>query len=218
MRNKKVLIFIIIITLLIILYVIGGLPFATEKINGSEVTLNEINEAEKYWLSNPLTDEELKEFNSIITSNKVRDGLSKLDKEEVTDTRGMEIKDIKLSEHFSLSRRVEINRGSKTKQTHVTWAITGIMGIELYRYTLYGNFWYDGKTSKVSNAEATGSTSYPGWSKTSSSAKPIGATSTGIWTFQYYIGISPIGMNLRTMEYGANLYCDKVGKIYSRTW
>jgi hypothetical protein len=206
-----------------------GLPWQTVKAEGaSEVTEDEgqrteVQQAREYWKTHKLSAQELIELDAMMKDkNKYRSTLSELNKKEITNS----TEEQKLSKSFRLIRECVVNesdtigfqRGSHTKQTHVTWKAVGIVGIELYRYTLYGSFWYDSKVSKVTNAEATGSTSYPGWSKTASSAKAIGATATGIWSFVYYVGVAPIGMSLRTVDQGANLYCDKKGKIYSRTW
>lgn len=209
-----------------------GLPWQTVKAEATnnqerEGERTEVQQAREYWSHHKLSAQELIEFDSLLKDkNKYRSTLNELNKKEITE----KTQEIQLSKSFKLVRESSVNesedtsgnlgfqRGSHTKQTHVTWKAVGIVGIELYRYTLYGSFWYDGKTSKVSNAEATGSTSYPGWTKTASSAKAIGAVSTGIWTFTYYVGIAPVGMTLRSVDSAANLYCAPNGKIHSRTW
>ena len=213
--GMKVLICVVIFMVLMVILAMCGLPVSMQKVNGAVVNreLTSQQSATEYWKQNPLTVEQLQELETIMSTP-----IGTRELEETVE--GSKCK--KLSENFYLEKNVtiveEADRARKVKQPTITWFIKGLAGIPLYEYKLYGSFWYDGKESKASEATATGSCSYPGWSKESSTAKFYGAVANGTWFFRYYVGISPVGMTLRTKEYASNIYVDKNGKIFDRTW
>lgn len=213
--RMKVVVVVVVILVLMFILAMCGLPVSMQKVTGAVVTrdLTTNDKATEYWQNNPLTTEQLQELEVIMNAP--------LGTRELTQSvEGS--KCIKLSKNFYLEKVVTIDenieRRRRVLQPRITWFIKGLAGIPLYEYKLYGSFWYDGKESKASEATATGSCSYPGWSKESSTAKFYGAVSNGTWFFRYYVGIAPVGMTMRTKEHASNIYVDKNGKMFDRTW